>query len=301
MVWLGIRQGWFARMDTEFSNLRAAITWLLESGDGTRALRLIVGIDAYVSTRAIQGEARRWVDTAMRLAAGAPAILRAAALYGLITHTAHLGDLAASVAAAVEALRLAETTEDPFALGRAHYGLGMVWNRRGDVKRATEAYARAVPYFRRTGRLDFLASAYTGLGDMHHRAGNLQDARAALDEAISLHGQIDDPTWSTGTLLGRGHLARAENDPALAVRLFTESLELAREVAFEQAMLSAMAGLAAIALDLGQPERAARLFGAVAARQNEVGIPQYLGRRPYPTGDRASPRSAWGGCVRYRV
>jgi non-specific serine/threonine protein kinase len=263
--------GWMARMDAELGNLRAAIAWLLASGDGTGALRLIVGIEAYIGARPIQAEARRWVEMALHMASDAPAAVRAAALYGLVTRAGRLGDSAAAVAAAEEALALAKTMDDPFALGRAHYGLGMAWTHCEDIARASVAYTRSVPYFRLTDRIDFLASALASLGHAHQLSGNYKSAREALDEALACHRAIDDPTWSTGTLGWRGHLARAEGDQDLAVRLFTESLATAGAVRFESAALEAVVGLAGVALDLGQAARAARLLGAVAARQDVTG------------------------------
>ena len=47
----GNQTGWFARIDAEFDNLRAAIIWFLAQHDGTRPLRVIVGLEGYLGSR----------------------------------------------------------------------------------------------------------------------------------------------------------------------------------------------------------------------------------------------------------
>lgn len=261
-----------ARMDTELGNVRAAIDWLLESGEGARALRLLVGLEAFIGARPIEAEARRWTERAFRLAPDAPSELRAAALYGLISRTGLLGDSAAAVAAAEEALAIVATSDDPFVLGRAQYGLGLAWLWSADTPRALAAFERSVPYFRRTDRVDFLAVAHSALGGLHLRSGDVEKARAAIDEALALYREIDDPTWSTGALIDRGYVARAQGESTLAVRWLTEAVSAAHAVRFDRAWLAAVAGLAGVALDGGQAARAARLLGAVTAMQEASGI-----------------------------
>ncbi|HEU0113159.1 MAG TPA: hypothetical protein VFQ80_00695, partial [Thermomicrobiales bacterium] len=54
----GDQAGWFARMDAEFGNLRAAIVWFLAQRDGERALRVIVGIEGWMGSRFNEFEVR---------------------------------------------------------------------------------------------------------------------------------------------------------------------------------------------------------------------------------------------------
>jgi DNA-binding NarL/FixJ family response regulator len=148
--------------------------------------------------------------------------------------------------------------------------LSWLWS--GDVTRAMAAFERSVPYFRRTDRVDFLAVALSSLGHSHLKTGNVNEARTALDEALALYREFDDPTWSTGALIYRGHVARAQGEQTVAVRWFAEAIAAARAVRFERSMFEAVAGLAGVAMDGGQAARAARLLGAVTAMQEMSGI-----------------------------
>ena len=70
----------------------------------------------------------------------------------------------------------------------------------------------------------------------------------------------------------RAHAARMQGDQVLAARLFAESIAVAAEIGSERILLGAVAGLAGVALALGQPERAVRLLGAVEAEGETSGV-----------------------------
>ncbi len=123
----GVQAGWLARMDAELDNLRAALAWFNAAGEPTNVLRLLPALDGYWSVRPYHAEVRRWLEPALRAAPHAPAAVRVGALYFAALTTSFLGDGTTAVAYAEEALALARELGDPFALGRAHYGLGMAW------------------------------------------------------------------------------------------------------------------------------------------------------------------------------
>jgi predicted ATPase/DNA-binding CsgD family transcriptional regulator len=266
----GDQAGWMARMDTELGNLRGAISWLLAAGDGVSALRLVVGLAAYIGARPLEVEARRWEEAALALAPDAPPLLRAAVLYGIVSRAGYMGDHDASLAAAEEALALAETTDDPVALGRAHYGMGLAWGW-PDTERAGASFARAVPYLRQTDRTDFLRFALSHWGDALHFSGDLDGARPLLDEALTHPAAGDDP-WGHGVVLcQRADLACTRGEIPLAVELYERSLAEARRTGDVRSEMYIVTGLAGVALASGQPERAARLLGAVAAAEDATG------------------------------
>ena len=74
------------------------------------------------------------------------------------------------------------------------------------------------------------------------------------------------------TLGERAHAARMQGDQVLAARLFAESIAVAAEIGSERILMGAVAGLAGVALALGQPERAVRLLGAVEATRETSGV-----------------------------
>jgi hypothetical protein len=74
------------------------------------------------------------------------------------------------------------------------------------------------------------------------------------------------------TLGERAHAARLQGDQVLAARMFAESIAVAAEIGHERVLLGAVAGLAGVALALGQPERAVRILSAVEAAGKSSGV-----------------------------
>jgi non-specific serine/threonine protein kinase len=177
--------------------------------------------------------------------------------------TSFLGDAPAAVTYAEEEVALARELGDPLALGRAHYDVGLAWAFSDDVARAAVAYEEAVSLLRTTGVPLWEAMALAELGDTRLMMGDVAGAVPLLDEALALHRRSEFPVRIAVTLGERAHAARMQGDQALASHLFIESMTVAAEIGSERFVLGAVAGLAGVALALGQPERAARLLGAV--------------------------------------
>jgi non-specific serine/threonine protein kinase len=70
----------FDRLEAEHDNLRSALRWHLDQGNGEAALRLAVATYRFWDRRGHHVEACRWFDRALAAAADAPIALRARAL-----------------------------------------------------------------------------------------------------------------------------------------------------------------------------------------------------------------------------
>jgi len=262
---------WLARLDAELDNLRAALAWFNAAGEPTNVLRLLSAIYPYLAVRPYHAEVRGWLEPALRDAPNASTAVRVEALYVAASTTSFLGDGPAAVAYAEEGLALARELGDPFALGRAHFAAGIAWAFSDDVARAAAAYEEAVSLLRTTGVTSWEAMALSELGDTRLMTGDVAEAVLLLDEALALHRRIEFPLGIALTLAERAHAARMQGDQVLAARLFAESIAVAAEIGSER-LLGAVAGLAGVALALGQPERAARLLGAVATAGDTSGV-----------------------------
>jgi DNA-binding NarL/FixJ family response regulator len=262
----------FARLDAELDNLRLAIAWFEAAEDHTSLLRLLAAPVGYWVARPYDAEVRHWLESGLRAAPDAPGAVRAPAL-GLAAYiTGSLGDGPAAVAYAEEAVALAGVLDDPLALGRAHFDAGVAWAFSGDVARAALSYVEAVPLLRKTGVPFWEAMALGELGDTRLMMGDVAEAVALLDEALALHRLSEFPGGIAVTLGERAHAARMQGDQVLASRLFTESIAVAEKISSDRALLGAVAGLAGVALALGQPERAVRVLSAVEAIRATSGL-----------------------------
>ena len=184
-----------------------------------------------------------------------------------------MGDGAAALAAAQQALAQAELVGDPFIIGRALFSVGWAWDVLGNLEHYQAALERAVPLLRQSDRRDYLALALSSLGVIRADAGELAAAEDLLDEALRLHEHLDDPMGRATALGHRGNLARAQADYPQAVSLAAQAIAIAQAMGDEGVIIMfAVADLAKIMLRTAQPERAARILGAIAARQDATGF-----------------------------
>jgi DNA-binding NarL/FixJ family response regulator len=100
--------------------------------------------------------------------------------------------------------------------------------------------------------------------------GDVAGAVPVLDEALAMHRRLAYPIGFAMALGERA--ARMQGDQVLAARLFAESITTAAEIGSERTLLGAVAGLAGVALALGQAERAVRLLSAVESEAETSSI-----------------------------
>jgi predicted ATPase/DNA-binding CsgD family transcriptional regulator len=262
---------WLARLDAELDNLRAALAWFNAADEPINVLRLLA-VAGYWAVRPYHAEIRGWLEPALRAAPDAPAAVRVEALIAAAMTTSFLGDTPAAITFAQEGLALARELGDPLALGRAHYAVGVAWAFSGDAARAAVPYEEAVSLLRTTGVASWEALALAELGDSRLMTGDVAAAVPLLDEALTLLRRVENPFGIAVTLGERAHAARMQGDQVLAARLFAESIAAAAEIGISRLVLGAVAGLAGVALALGQPARAARLLAAVETEGETSGV-----------------------------
>ena len=263
---------WLGRLDEELPNIRAVVAGLLATGDSLVALRLLAVTHEYWTYRWHHAEVRRWLHAAMAEAPHAPAVDRVMVHHILTVSESMLGNHEAAADHARLGVVAAEESGDPFALGIAHFDVGLAWEFAGDGERAAEAYAEAVPFMRESGNAMFTGWILGELGDKLVRSGDVGEAIAALDEALLLYRRVGFETGVAMTLGQRGYAALAAGDLPLAARQFTESLDAANALGDRRIALGAIAGLAGVALALCEPHRAARLLGGVEWARENAGI-----------------------------
>src|SRR5829696_10049616 len=270
-----VQAAWLARLDAELDNLRAAVAWFGVAGEPVNVLRLLSALSGYWAVRPYHAEVRGWLEPALCAAPNAPAAIRMAALHVAALTTSFLGDTPAAVAYAEEGLALARELNDPLSLGCALYAAGMAWAFSDDAARAAVPYEEAVTLLRKAGVTTWEALALAELGDTRLMTGDVAAAVPLLDEALALHRRVENPFGIAVTLGERAHAARMQGDQVLAARLFAESIAVAEGIGSERVRMGAVAGLAGVALALGQPERAVRLLGAVEAEGETSGVGRF--------------------------
>ncbi len=191
-------------------------------------------------------------------------------------------------------MALAGELADPSAIAWALHGLGRMAHGQRDYERAVTVLEESLAWFLASG--DRAGSAYSimYLGNVERDRGIYDQAMALFDECLVLTRESGD-TWATASaLLYKGHLAGLQRDYERADALYRDSLRLYREIRATWGITLPLWGLAGIAGDLGQAERAARLLGAEQALCESIGaVPTPSDESAYERG-LAAARAALG-------
>jgi DNA-binding CsgD family transcriptional regulator len=122
---------------------------------------------------------------------------------------------------------------------------------------------------------------------VHLKRGESEQAVPYLEEGRTISGEIHNRIAGHMATYNLALLAEAEGDHGRAVELHAKGLRFATEVGDVANAAYSLEGLAGVAAARGEPERAARLFGASEALLETVGAPRYVHAQDLSSYERA--------------
>jgi predicted ATPase/DNA-binding SARP family transcriptional activator len=212
-----------------------------------------------------------------------------------------------------EALELAERAGNAQMMARALSGLGRLALHRGHLDQATTYYSESMARFREIGDLrratlilgnlgvvatnmgdlevaeqrliehldnarrlvdhKLTGGALTNLGLVACRAGDLDRAAALHQQALELGEQIGDRRLQAAALINLGLVAAQRRNYPAAAQFHLRSLSLAEAIGERRSVAEILEELAAVESAVGNPARAATLFGGAEAIRADIGAP----------------------------
>ncbi len=266
---------WIARLGIENDNLRAALDWLLSSGDGEGALRLSGSIDEFWCPRTEYSEGRRYLEAALRMGQRrSPA--RAKALIAA-THLARDdSDPGAGRPLGEEAIALTETLGDAWGLGRATLWLGACVADAGDFEQARDLFALAAKRSADAGDKDNGLFANRLLAWMYYELGNRVAARALHEANLVRARELGSRDLEASILGALSEYAVDDGRMADAVSLAAASIRLRVEDDNRHGVAIELCKGANALIRVGYPETAIKMVGSSLAWHEEIGA------RPLP-------------------
>src|SRR6266487_2682134 len=307
---------WWKRLEREIENLRAALAWLVEEGEGELALRLSGALGWFWNIRGYWSEGRRWLEEALKLpqaqgrtayrakALGAimfgfgsgdpaapPRIEESVCIYrelgdkhGLVESLSSLGwhlnaqsDHAGARIVLEESLALARELDNGPDISNALYRLAGAKLWLGEYAQAVALFEENLALGREQGNKAQIFPSLLTLGGTLLYQGDMQQAEIMAQECLALARWLGQKDSIAVALQFLAEVKRIQGDLAQARALCTEGVSLA---VWPYARGQNLIALAKIATDEGQGEQAARLFG-VAELLVSLGMLDPLERADY--------------------
>ncbi|MGH2534100.1 MAG: ATP-binding protein [Thermomicrobiales bacterium] len=265
-----------ARLEAEHPNLRAALAWFAATGQAEHLLRLTAALGRYWSGQGYYREGRDWLERALSVGGGAPTRVRARALVLCGIIALFQGAESEANERLTTGLSLSRSHDDAVHAAQALIGLGALAMDQGDDLRATafleEAIAEAEAIADQRLAAIMAGRAFDNLGVAARMQGDLALAAARHEEALRRDratGYVVGIVIDVGDL---GDVARDQGDYGRAMTYYREALSLVDERVGTRSVTEQIEGVAVVAAAVGQPARAARLFGAVEALRGRAGL-----------------------------
>jgi tetratricopeptide (TPR) repeat protein len=209
------QQLWLNWLEEEYDNIRAALTWSLESGQVEAGLRLAIALYQFWTIRDYAEEGLAWLERLLaQTDEGISAAVRANALAYASFLAGFRGKRTAQMAYGRDAAHLAETAGEAgkpalvWALTAQAYGARAA----GDYETEFALARRVIQLRRELGDSYYLGLALSIYSYTAMSVAQYDTARAMLDEALPLLREAGNPYRIAMALNFAGDLARCQGN-----------------------------------------------------------------------------------------
>jgi tetratricopeptide (TPR) repeat protein len=262
---------WFARLDAEQDNIRAALAWAVERGEAELGLRLSGALYYFWRDRGLWAEGCGWLEGLLALSPHpAPTAARARALAAVGELSMSLDEFPTARVRYEEALALAREVGDGYAAMLALEGLSWVHHRRGETDAGDAAAEEALAVARRLGQTWHAGAVLHQQARVALDRGDRPSARSFLGQCCPFFRDAGAPSGRGRALFLEGQLSWLEGDALAARAALEESLTIFRQLGNPAGIMLCQERLGALARGLGQHEvgRAAFLEALAMNRRN---------------------------------
>jgi non-specific serine/threonine protein kinase len=268
------------RVLAEHDNVRLALAWFDEHDEIDAILQLSFLLYGLWFGRGLYREGLQWVDRALEQPnhGASAALVRALDGAGLLAILQ--GDNARGEKSLAKAEALSRELGDAALIGETlAYSAFLAYRRReferaeellDEARRTLDAHVERAPgagsVLTFGGVVPFLT-----LGDLALAQGHVERAATQYEEAIELFRAAGSEWGLRDMQAGLAATRYMTGDLRGAAELYGESLQRSHAMAFSTIVVSALLGLAGVAVDSEQPEVGARLLGATEGFATRLG------------------------------
>jgi tetratricopeptide (TPR) repeat protein len=219
------------RFALERDNFRAALDWLIATGDAGWGLRLGTALFRFWETREYLAEGRDWLGKLLKLpGSAAPTNMRARALFAAGALASEQGDYTAGEALFRESLDIARRLGDKRGAAISLNALGIGARERGELASARSLFEESLELFRESDDQKATASALSNLANVVKLQGEYSRASLLYAECLSIFQGLGDRAGVAWSMNSQGDVARDQGDFDMARALCQQGLAIFREL-----------------------------------------------------------------------
>jgi len=267
---LASAEPWLSRLEVEHDNIRAALDFSLQSGEGEAALRLAGALRRFWMVRGYWTEGRQRADAALALKSGSAA-LRSKTLTAAASLAQSQGDYQRAEALAQESLAIQRAGHDLRGMADSLNILGIARLERGDYPGARRLLEESLTSARRADERHLAASALINLANVAEHEGDYVRAAGLCEESLALFRLADDHRGTAFALNMLGVIASDQGDYAAARARFEDGLGLRRTLGDRRGIAGSLSQLGLVARKQGDFGVARAYYEESLTIQRELG------------------------------
>ncbi len=266
------RLPWLMRLGEAHDNMRSALSWLCQSGDGQRAVQLAGALWRFWWWRSYPVEGRRWLEQALALpGASSQGGQYARALTGCGALAETMGDYAIAAGYHETALAVWSSLDDQAELAHALLFRWLVALNVDDEDRMAALAQESLQLFRELGDRWGIATSLLELGVVAMLRGDHAEGERVLLEAIEGFASLSD-AWGVAMSEGvLGNIKTANGDYALAVTYLERSLRTLVALDDQWGVATVLLSIARTAAAQGNVELTVRISGSIQSLHAGMG------------------------------
>ena len=233
--------GWFAQLEQEHDNLRAAMSWLLERGEAERALRLGTALWWFWYTQDHRQEGWDVLERVLASSGGAAVPLRARTLWAAGSLAGSLGYFERAEVLCQESLALFRGIGDAKGMGDAVFHLAHIAFARWDLATARKLFEESLVVLRERGDKTRIAWVLNALALVLLYQGEFAGVSPLAEQAVEILKEVGDTAGAAMALLTVARMAFWQGDLVRAQTLAEEGLARASETGITSAEAIALA------------------------------------------------------------
>jgi tetratricopeptide (TPR) repeat protein len=255
---------WLERLEREHDNMRAALSFALESEEADLAQRMAGALGAFWHMHSHSDEGRKWLEAALARDQRAPVVVRIRALEALYWLAHDRWDHDRAEAIAREAMELSadeeiEEIEDSLAASLRIMSAGPAWVR-GDYRRGRDLLEESLEISREAGDRVLIAEALLQLAATAWGMGDTERGKEIYEEGIILCREAGYTFRLPDFLFSLGYQLLLEGDYERGAALNEEAVAICREHGYKRSLNFALDNLGWATLLQGDHTRATSFY-----------------------------------------